>query len=219
MILDLHAEKSFLQEVSLLAFFRNDPHFLQLLAYSHNDMAICTKFYPHGSLSDWIFSAKKDAPINPEYSPSLLYTFALNIANGLDKMHAAGFVHSDVKPANILIDVQLQSDKSPKYSAVISDLGSTRIVDSQSLRVRKFTVIEKHEATIAYAPPEIVRKFYDEAGSKLTTISDWTMSIDEAERTDVYGYGMVKFQNFIALVLTFCRCCMSSCQKNGLSLP
>ena len=191
-------EKDFLQEVALLAFFRGDPQFLQLLAFSHNDMTICTRFYASGSLSDWLWRKKDGTAAAPEYTPGVLRRFAADIADGLDKMHAAGFVHSDVKPANILIDARIQLDETVDYAAVISDLGSTKIVDTQSLRVRAFQVVKKFEATILYAAPEVVRRFYDVDGNKVTSSSDSSMTIQEAESTDVYGYGMV--------CLAICKC-------------
>lgn len=198
-------EKGFLQEVSLLAFFRGDPHFLQLLAFSHNDLSICTRYYAQGSLSDWlkrVNSQTLDANTGPAYTAQNLHYFAVDIANGLDKMHAAGFVHSDVKPANILIDTKVKADGAVEYIAVISDLGSTKIVDTQSLSVQAFTVVQKREATIAYAPPEVVRRFYGVDGRKVKTPPDWSMSIQEAESTDVYGYGMV-----CSDVLSYCFKC------------
>lgn len=188
----MNRERDFLQEVSLLAFFRGDPHFIQILAYSHNDLAICMVYYSQGSLGNWIESVRDGSePSGPEHTSAQLLSFSRDIAAGLEKMHRAGFVHSDMKPENILIAKKTLTDGNVKYSAVISDLGSTQIVGTQSLTVRAFHVVRKYEATIAYAPPEVVRRFYDQNGKPLKSCSDWPMSVHEAQSADVYGYGMV----------------------------
>ena len=175
----------------MLAYFRGDPHFLQLIAYCEKDMALCTKYYPVGSLADWIESNQKGV-VGPVYDAKVLLGFASDIATGLDKMHAAGFVHSDVKPGNILVDSHLSPlNGRCEYTAVISDLGSMKVVDNQSMRVKAFKVIRKNEATIAYAAPEVVARFFQPNGEPLTQRADWTMSTQEAKSTDVFGYGMV----------------------------
>ena len=65
----------------------------------------------------------------------------LPIADGLRQVHAAGFLHRDVKPANIHIR---RSDESP----VLLDFGAAR--QSMSDKSRSMTVI----ASAGYSPPE-----------------------------------------------------------------
>ena len=65
----------------------------------------------------------------------------LPIVAGLRQMHAAGFLHRDVKPANIFIR---RSDESP----VLLDFGSAR--QALSSRSRSVTAI----ASAGYSPPE-----------------------------------------------------------------
>ena len=58
-------------------------------------------------------------------APELVASYGTAIASGLSAIHAAGLVHRDVKPANILMD-----DSSAPPAPRVADFGVARICDS-----------------------------------------------------------------------------------------
>ena len=58
-------------------------------------------------------------------APELVVSYGTAIAEGLSAIHAAGLVHRDVKPANILMD-----DASTPATPRVADFGVARICDS-----------------------------------------------------------------------------------------
>jgi hypothetical protein len=86
------------------------------------------------------------------------------VAGGLDAAHAAGLVHRDVKPANVLLDSGLHP--------YLTDFGLTKQVTSQSLNTKTGLWI----GSINYSAPEQI-----EGGP-----------VDA--RTDVYALGCVLFE-------------------------
>ena len=58
-------------------------------------------------------------------APELVASYGTAIASGLSAIHAAGLVHRDVKPANILMD-----DSSTPPAPRVADFGVARICDS-----------------------------------------------------------------------------------------
>jgi serine/threonine protein kinase len=79
--------------------------------------------------------------------PATALSIARGVADGLAAIHAAGFVHRDVKPANIL----LRADGSP----VLADFGLVReLAAPPERRVAPSTVIV---GTTAYLAPEQIR--------------------------------------------------------------
>jgi serine/threonine protein kinase len=76
-----------------------------------------------------------------------------HVASGLDALHAAGIVHRDVKPSNVIIDPQ----------------GSANLTDFGLAKGRAYTVLTKPGmvmGTLDYLAPEMLR------GSEATAASD-----------------------------------------------
>jgi serine/threonine protein kinase len=86
------------------------------------------------------------------------------VASGLDAMHAAGIVHRDVKPANILLDAE------PGDTAYIADFGLVKETNGTLL-----TAAGQALGTIDYISPEQIR------GDAVTPA------------TDVYALGCVAY--------------------------
>lgn len=71
----------------------------------------------------------------------------IDAANGLANIHKAKLVHSDFKPANLML-VKIEEDPL-KYRGKINDFGGTRPIDNLL-----------SEASLAYIPPEALNKKY-----------------------------------------------------------
>lgn len=101
---------------------------------------------------------------NSPFPPTDAAKLISQVADGLDAAHAAGLVHRDVKPANILLDAHLHP--------YLTDFGLTKKIASQSNATRTGVWL----GSVNYAAPEQI-----ESGP-----------IDA--RTDVYSLGCVLFE-------------------------
>jgi hypothetical protein len=84
---------------------------------------------------------KRDGPL----APMAAITIIEQVASALDAIHAAGLVHRDVKPANVLIERTGGGER-----AYLSDFGLMRSVLEQSAITRTGELV----GTIDYAAPE-----------------------------------------------------------------
>jgi serine/threonine protein kinase len=94
-------------------------------------------FAPDGSLGDLVRSS---GPLAPEEAIRI----GVKIAHALTAAHAAGVLHRDVKPDNVLL--------SP-YEPQLADFGIARLVDATTTAA---TAIGMIHATINYAAPEVL---------------------------------------------------------------
>ncbi len=102
----------------------------------------------------------RNSPLEPTAAAELIS----EISGGLDAAHAAGLVHRDVKPANILLDARLHP--------YLTDFGLTKQITSQSLNTKTGLWI----GSINYSAPEQIE------GEPVDA------------RADVYALGCVLFE-------------------------
>jgi serine/threonine protein kinase len=105
----------------------------------------------------------REGRLDPEQAVALI----AQVANGLDAIHAAGLVHRDVKPANVLL-----SGEEGKEHAYITDFGVARNVATNS----GLTQTGRFVGTLDYVAPE--------------QISGATVDA----RVDVYALGCLLFK-------------------------
>lgn len=138
----------------------NHPHMVTIHAYDQQDdiLYLVEEFLPGGSLLD-IFS-RYHGPLPTE---AVLRTLD-QIASVLDFAHAHGIVHGDLKPENVLYDMD--------GNAYLSDLGITKDLNKQVARSR---------AGLEFGNPNYMAP------------EEWQGSAANP-RTDVYALGVLLFE-------------------------
>ncbi|MEW2254900.1 serine/threonine-protein kinase [Streptomyces sp. NPDC047869] len=84
-------------------------------------------------------------------APESAVAIVADVADGLAAAHAAGVVHRDVKPENILLDMQGPLGPGGSHPALLTDFGVAKLIDSPK-RTRATKII----GTPDYLAPEIV---------------------------------------------------------------
>ncbi|MFI0515285.1 serine/threonine-protein kinase [Streptomyces sp. WSLK1-5] len=84
-------------------------------------------------------------------SPEAAVAIVADVADGLAAAHAKGVVHRDVKPENILLDMQGPLGPGGAHPALLTDFGVAKLIDSPR-RTRATKII----GTPDYLAPEIV---------------------------------------------------------------
>nr|BFD84510.1 serine/threonine-protein kinase [Streptomyces sp. Xyl84] len=84
-------------------------------------------------------------------SPEAAVAIVADVADGLAAAHAAGVVHRDVKPENVLLDMQGPLGPGGAHPALLTDFGVAKLIDSPR-RTRATKII----GTPDYLAPEIV---------------------------------------------------------------
>jgi hypothetical protein len=105
----------------------------------HDDAFIVMEYFAGGTVADRLRAARNDGgePVPRETALRWLS----EAANGLDVAHAAGIVHRDVKPANLLLDAQGR--------LAVADFGIARLADDTQM-----TQTGQVLGTAAYISPE-----------------------------------------------------------------
>jgi ABC-type transport system substrate-binding protein/tRNA A-37 threonylcarbamoyl transferase component Bud32 len=151
----------FLRETELAASL-DDPHVVPTLAAGEEDGTLYLAM-AHVDGSDLRKLLRSEGCFDPERAIDLIG----QVANALDSAHAAGLVHRDVKPANILVEQAEEGER-----AYVCDFGLARHVTS----VSSLTSDRGFVGTIDYVPPEQVE------GGRIDG------------RADVYSLGCVLFE-------------------------
>ncbi|MFD4408583.1 serine/threonine-protein kinase [Streptomyces sp. NPDC058467] len=84
-------------------------------------------------------------------SPEAAVAIVADVADGLAAAHAAGVVHRDVKPENVLLDMQGPLGPGGSHPALLTDFGVAKLIDSPR-RTRATKII----GTPDYLAPEII---------------------------------------------------------------
>lgn len=132
-----------LQREAQMASALNHPHILTV--YDTGDLDgrqyLVTEFMDGGTLRDWITQRTPDRPA--------LLALLAGVADGLATAHAAGILHRDIKPDNVLV--------SSSGHAKVADFGLAKLdedrtlgADSVATQTRAGLVV----GTIAYMSPE-----------------------------------------------------------------
>jgi predicted Ser/Thr protein kinase len=158
---DERFRRRFLRE-SKLAASLDHPHVVPILD-AGEEAGVLYLAMEHVDGIDLRALLRRESRLNPERAIALV----AQVAEALDAAHAAGLVHRDVKPANILVRVEPDGEH-----AYVCDFGLARHLSS----ARSLTTDRGLVGTIDYIPPEQI-----EGG-------------DIDGRADVYSLGCVLFE-------------------------
>lgn len=105
------------QELSIMALLRDHKNIAKMVGFCREDnYYILMKYYRVGSLDKFLRDASN------HISKQLILSFTSDICSGLQALHQKGLAHSDIKSANVLIDVD-------GYAfCVLTDFGITQVL-------------------------------------------------------------------------------------------
>ena len=125
------------------------PHIVQILDAGDSAQTAGTYF-----VTKWLPTTLQETLDNDgRLDPAIACRVAAEVGSALDAAHGSGVIHRDVKPSNILMDVD--------GAAYLSDFGVAH-VDANT----KLTTTGTHPGTVHYSSPELIN------GQELTGASD-----------------------------------------------
>ena len=135
--------KRFQREAGLLGNF-NHPNILPVhdSGVQGDLLYLVMQYAPDGSLADAI-KGRTQYKLTLPASPAFVSDLIGQVASALQYTHDRGIVHRDVKPGNVL----LQLEPNGHWHALLADFGIARCADASSQRT-------KVSGTLAYMAPE-----------------------------------------------------------------
>jgi len=115
--------------------------------------------------------------------PGFVAALLADLAGGLAAVHAAGVIHRDVKPSNVLL--RPVRDSRYGYEAVLADFGVAHLVDATRLTTPGTVV-----GTAAYLAPEQVRGEAPQPASDIYALG--LLAIEALTRLHPYGGGTLQ---------------------------
>ena len=175
----------FEQEVSLTAYLSDKyPFFPKIYGYDLDSQLMVLKYYRAGSLHTWMPRVR--------WSRWLCVRILCDVAGALQAMHGENMAHCDIKPDNVLIDLEPHSAHSDQVTvrAVLSDLGIARILTrSAELAVKHFRAVLIRGLSIMFAAPDALLAYR----RSLEGLRD-VRTPDVMRACDVYSLACVMFQ-------------------------
>jgi WD40 repeat protein len=164
------SEDAFYQEVGIMIMLSTFPNFCKIIAYTDKPLSIILKFYPDGSLMDWL--AKNHASIE------VVMKLMREIAEAIRVMHSYYLAHCDLKTANVLVEVV---EKVP--CCYLTDFGITQVLSDKIIASKVFNIINLRGLSVYYAAPEAFKSFR----TKVYTGIDF-------KKYDIYSFSCVVYE-------------------------
>ncbi len=174
----------FHQEVSLNEYFGGHPNIAKILGYTESPYCIILKFYPMGSLRDWLNKKQYG-----QRSKLLIRSFLSDISKGIATLHSKGVLHDDIKPENILLEVSA-GPKGKIPVCVLTDFGLAQTVTDDILTVKRFKVVKPDGISFYYASPENFLEFNASGEDRTLVRAPPHVEL----RKDVYPVGVIAYE-------------------------
>jgi serine/threonine protein kinase len=147
------AHRMFMQELALTYQFHNNPHVVQMYGWCEEPAGLLLKRYVLGDLREFV-RGRGMAPQCIVYCTRTLLTILRHVASALTDVHGRGFVHCDVKSANVFLEM----DYRREVHAALGDFGIARILEATALASLDFKVANVNGLSMAYAAPECIKR-------------------------------------------------------------
>ena len=119
-----------------------------LLGWCEEPVAILMKYHKLGALKQFIENGNFVSKV-------FKVCFMLDIARRMEYMHTKKVAHWDMKPANILVD----TDRNSQLFCALTAFGISPVYSENAHLVQAFKVVNLSGASIVYAAPEVVTRF------------------------------------------------------------
>lgn len=170
---------AFYQELSLHWRFRDHPGFARIFGFSEEPFAtLIMQYYPLGSLRKLIYGTNTEL-LKYKYSRRQVQTLLKQCASAYAYMHANSFSHSDIKPDNVLLQLNIDTGL---VEPVITDFGIAHVTDDMNLQVKAFETSELNGVSLSYGAPEAFLRYRNKV--KETPAHVWYMG-------DVFSFAMM----------------------------
>jgi serine/threonine protein kinase len=164
------SEDAFYQEVGIMILLNSFPYFCQILGYTENPLSMILKNYPDGSLNDWLGTNN--------FGTKIVFRILKETASALNVMHSHYLAHCDLKPQNILVQVD-----NGLPSCYLTDFGITQILSEKIIATKTFHVINLRGLSTHYAAPEAFKNFRTKK----------YVSVD-FKAYDIYSFGCIAYE-------------------------
>lgn len=166
--------RSFFQEVCIMSMFRDSKYFATIIGYQEERFQIFMIYYPLGSLKTWI-SKKVETTLKNSFD--ILH----GLFNAIYELHNHGVSHNDVKPDNILLEVQTINGENRLISK-LTDFGVSNLFNSAALKVKGVSPVQHRGLSYAYAAPERLIESFTSGFASI------------AKKADIYSSGIIIFE-------------------------
>ena len=172
----------FQKEIAIMHLLSKYPYFAEFLGFESETMSVLIRLYKLGSLATFRKKISKNSEAMKLYTKALVMKLVLDISYGLEVMHQHHFAHCDIKPENILIDL---NESTGEWRALLTDFGITR-VDEPSQRIKAFVIPDICGASLRFAAPEILKVFFNKRPD--------LREFPEVQAGDIYALGCLLYE-------------------------
>ncbi len=156
---DKNAKERFLREARVVHGLRH-PNIAQVIDFgeANNTLYYAMEYCEGGSLEELV---KRTGPLDP----ATVLLLAQQLAEALECSHRRGFIHRDVKPANVML-----ADKSDALVLKLVDFGLVKPLVQDNERMASLTLDGQNFFTPLFASPEQVMEEELDARSDLFSL-------------------------------------------------